>query len=272
MLFKHCTILLGIFVIFSNNVLAAPGASLLEFWQPHQESSTYSVDNSKWQLILDQYLVPNHQSKINRFNYSNVTQSDNKLLAEYLTSMQALDPRTFNRNVQKSYWINLYNALTVKIILDNYPTTSITKLGDGFFSFGPWDDKIATIQNQRLSLNDIEHRILRPIWKDNRIHYAVNCASISCPNLSGKAYNATNTESILETAAQSYVNHSRAVTFKNNSLVLSSIYEWYIDDFGGNDKQLLMHLTEYANKLLKQKLINYSENIEYSYDWNLNEP
>lgn len=272
MLLKYIGTLFILIMLVFNNVVAAPSASILKFWQPSNEASAVTVDNNKWQTILDRYLKTNHVSNINRFDYANVTREDYNLLSKYLSQMQALDPATFSRKVQKSYWINLYNALTVKLVLDNYPTPSITKLGDKLFSFGPWDDEIAVIQKQRLSLNDIEHRILRPIWKDNRIHYAVNCASISCPDLSGKAYNATNTDTILNKAARDYVNHIRAVDFKGNTLILSSIYDWYIDDFGGDKKSLLIHLMSFANSELKQKLSSFTGNIKYDYNWMLNEP
>ena len=103
---------------------------------------------------------------------------------------------------------------------------SITKLGKGFFSFGPWDDKTLTINNKELSLNDIEHRILRPIYNDARIHYAVNCASYSCPNLAAQAYTVENMDQLLDKGAEHYINHPRGVSIKNNKLTLSSIYSW----------------------------------------------
>jgi len=217
-------------------------------------------------------LTPGDNGNINRFSYSRVSNTDKALLSGYLDDMQALDPRGYNRAVQKSYWVNLYNALTVDLVLDNYPTPSITKLGDKFFSFGPWDDKVATVNGQALTLNDIEHGILRPIWKDNRIHYAVNCASFSCPNLSKNAYNETNMDSLLSEAARNYVNHPRAVALTGSTLTVSSIYKWYKDDFGGTNQSLLAHLVGYADEGLKEKLKNYQGKIEYDYDWALNEP
>jgi len=261
-----------IIILLPSFVSAAPKSILLKFWEPQLESSTQQVDNTKWQLILDRYLIANHENGINRFDYKRVSNDDKKILQNYLKQMQALDPRQLNRNVQKSYWINLYNALTVNLVLESFPTKSITKIGKGFFSFGPWDDDVAVIQGQHLTLNNIEHGILRPIWKDNRIHYAVNCASMGCPNLSKKAYNEFNTNSILDEAAHDYVNHSRAVMFKENALVLSKIYEWYINDFGGNDQSLLTHLKSYANSDLKQKLSTFKGKINYDYDWSLNIP
>lgn len=261
-----------IIVLFSlvscSVAYTAPNASVLKFWIPHLETSHFKVDNSKWQKILDRYLVTGHASKVNLFDYARITPEDKEILSAYLIYMQGLDPRTFKRVEQKAYWINLYNALTIKLIIDNYPTASITKLGNN----GPWDDEIASIQDQKLTLNDIEHGILRPIWKDNRIHYSVNCASISCPDLSEYAYSAANIESIMEDSANKYINHPRAVKFDSKTLVLSNIYQWYMEDFGDNETALVAHLMAYANPELKQKLAAFRGSIEYDYDWTLNKP
>lgn len=243
-------------------------------WSKSNENNAATIDHSQWQKVLDNYLVDNHSSGVNLFNYNAVTQQDRALLQSYLNTMQAIDPRGYRKDVQKAYWINLYNALTVELILENYPVKTITKLGESFFTFGPWGDDIATVGNQTLTLNNIEHDILRPIWQDPRIHYAVNCASFSCPNLSGTAYTAANMNALLEEGAKDYVNHSRGVSLNGDELTLSSIYKWYVEDFGGEESTLLEHLIDYANPPLKNKLSNIAKqnpDIDYDYNWNLNE-
>lgn len=147
---------------------------------------------------------------------------------------------------------------------------SIRKIKFGFFSFGPWDEKLTKVNDEPLSLNDIEHRILRPIWQDNRIHYAVNCASISCPNLASAAYTSANTESLLQEGAINYVNHPRGVTFEGKDLMLSSIYDWYQVDFGGSEGGVLKHLLKFAKPELAGRLNGHAGDIDYRYDWNLN--
>jgi hypothetical protein len=260
------------FISTAQTSIAAPANKLLIFWVTSNETNTATIDHTPWQSILDRYLINNHPSGINRFDYGAVSATDRKILQDYLTNMQQLDPRTYKRSEQKAYWINLYNALTVELILESYPVVSITKLGESFFSFGPWDDKIATIQAKTLSLNNIEHGILRPIFRDNRIHYAVNCASISCPNLAKKAYTAKNADQLLEQGAKEYINHPRGVTFEKGTLKVSSIYHWYKVDFGNNDSSLINHLIKYANPELSQKLLQYKNDIEHDYDWALNKP
>ena len=113
------------------------------------------------------------------------------------------------------YWINLYNAFTVHLILEHYPQDSIVDIRYGFFDFGPWDEKLLQIEDEEVSLNDIEHRILRPIWKDPRLHYALNCASLGCPNLQPESFYPGNVESLLNSRARDYINHPRGLRFEN---------------------------------------------------------
>ncbi len=240
------------------------------FWDNSNTSNTATINHSDWQQILDRYLISNHPSGINRFDYEAVSDEDRLLLETYLDKMQQLDPRDYNPDVQMAYWINLYNALTIEVVLNEYPVESITTISDNLVSFGPWDDQVATVQGQPLSLNDIEHRILRPIWNDNRIHYAVNCASIGCPNLSAQAFTSTNLDAQLETAAVAYVNHPRGVLLKDGELQVSSIYHWYKVDFGDTDASLLKHLQHYAKPSLRQQLESYQGEINHDYDWQLN--
>jgi len=257
-------------LLLSNPTLATE----TEQWTKSVETNTETVNHNAWQLILDAYLIEDSKSGINLFKYHAVSKQDKTKLATYLDQLQAIDPLKKTKAEQKAYWINLYNALTVKLILDHYPTKSITKLGESIFSFGPWGDEIVTVNGEELSLNDIEHKILRPIFKDARIHYAVNCASYSCPNLSNKAYTSINTDKLLNEGHCDYVNHPRGVSFDGRSLTLSSIYDWYAEDFGNSKEDLVKHLLHCAQGNLKGKLETFlasDDDIDYDYNWNLNE-
>jgi Protein of unknown function, DUF547 len=246
-------------------------ADITSDWNRSDESSTVSIDHSPWQDILGRYLNTGSESGINLFDYGRVGTEDRKRLKRYLSRMQSLDPRNYNRRVQMAYWINLYNGLTVDLVIDHYPVKSIKKIG-GLFSFGPWDEVVARISGNELTLNDIEHRILRPIWKDPRIHYAVNCASLGCPNLAPKAYSAEHLDTMLDEGARDYVNHPRGVRFVDGELIISSIYHWYHEDFGADQGQLLLHLQKYAKPELKARLGRYNGSIDHEYDWSLNAP
>ncbi|WP_020405973.1 DUF547 domain-containing protein [Hahella ganghwensis] len=259
--------LLVLTTLLSMHVFAAD----TDDWRQSDELNRSSIDHSRWNQVLATYLDVNHASGVHLFRYSDVTSEDHKKLSEYLHNLAELDPREFSRAEQKAYWINLYNALTVKLILKHYPVESITDLGETFFAFGPWDDDAVTVAGEELTLNDIEHQILRPIWQDPRIHYAVNCASFSCPNLASEAYTSTNLERLLEQGATSYINHERGVDLEGDELVLSSIYKWYQEDFGKDEQDVLRHLSSYARPDLKKALEGFDGDIDYEYDWRLNE-
>lgn len=254
--------------------LAAPSAKLWPRWQEHSQTDKQSVDHTPWGVLLNKYLVTDHPSGINRFRYADVTKADKQALESYLAQLQGIKISSRNRAEQKAYWVNLYNSLTVKVILDHYPVKSIMDIdiSPGLFSNGPWGAKLMSIEGENISLNDIEHRILRPIFKDNRLHYALNCASIGCPNLQPVAYTAANTEELLETGAKDYINSPRGAHMLKGKLQVSSIYKWFQSDFGGSESGVLDHLKEYAQGPLVETLKTYNKGLRFEYDWDLNQP
>ena len=265
------SVLLLFSLMVSMTVSAAPKMDLDPFWDSSVESNQSQFDHSNWQHFLTTYVQNDPSSSVNLVAYSLVTDEDFRALGQYIAALKSIDPRQYNRLEQKAYWVNLYNALTVNLILENYPVSSITKIHQGFFSFGPWDDELISIVGRSLSLNDIEHRILRPIYRDPKIHYAVNCGSISCPNLALHAYTASNIEALLLNGEAEYINHARGVTFDGEQLLVSSIYKWYQEDFGVNEREVIEYFSRHAAAKLKTKLTAYRNNLEYRYDWSLNE-
>ena len=178
----------------------------------------------------------------------------------------------FNRAEQKAYWINVYNAITVELILSRYPVASIRdiNISPGLIERGPWGAKLFSVEGEKISLDDIEHRILRPIWKDSRIHYALNCASLGSPNLQPAAYTNENTEALLERGAKEFVNHPRGVSIQKGKLQVSSLYIWFQEDFGRDAEDLMEHWQQYANPALADALGKYSGGLAHDYDWRLN--
>ena len=261
-----------VFTFPSVTASAAPKAELWERWTAHDAASTLTIDHSAWDGFLKANLVRRGDG-INRLAYGRVTVADRKVLAHYLEALSVVPISRYKRDEQLAYWINLYNALTVKVILDHYPVKSIRDIdiSPGWFSFGPWDKKLIKVENEWLSLNDIEHRILRPIWRDARIHYAVNCASFGCPNLAPTAYNAETMEGSLTEAARTYINHPRGVSIEGGRLYVSTIYEWFVEDFGGNEKGVLDHIRHHANPKLAKRLAKFAAIEGYRYDWGLND-
>ncbi len=250
----------------------APDAHLWPRWEAHDPASAKQPDHGPWDRWLHDNVTVDDQG-LNRIAYGSVTPANRATLKRYIADLSAFPVSSLSRDAQLAYWINLYNAATVDLVLDHYPVTSIRdiKISPGFFAFGPWDKKLLTVEAESLSLNDIEHRILRPIWHDPRIHYAVNCASVGCPNLQTTAFTTDNAEALLEAAARSYINSPRGVEIVNGKLLLSSIYNWFSEDFGGNLAAITAHLSAYAAPTLGAILATEPRLAGYRYDWQLND-
>ncbi len=265
-------VLLSICLFFTgSSSFGAPAASVWKRWLAYDAQATQVVDHGPWSRFLEIYLVSG-KNGINRLDYGGVTRERRSLLDGYLSELSFTVVSALNRKEQLAYWINLYNALTVKVVLDHFPVDSIRDIdiSPGFFSDGPWGKKLITVEGEPVSLDDIEHRILRPIWKDSRIHYAVNCASLGCPNLQPVAYTAENIDRLLVKAAREYINHPRGVRFDGGKLVVSSIYRWFAEDFGSSDENIIMHLRTHAEPVRRGQLKNARQLSGYDYDWSLN--
>ena len=252
--------------------LLAPKAKLWQRWTAHDPAATARVDHGAWRRFLNSYLRRD-QAGVNRVAYRHVGADAKRALEGYLTRLAGLPISIFNRDQQLAYWINLYNALTVKLVLDHDPRRSIREIdiSPGLFADGPWGRKVVQIEGEALSLNDIEHRILRPIWRDARIHYALNCAAVGCPNLRPEAFTAENAETLLTAAAREYVNSPRGARIEDGKLIVSSIYVWYKKDFGGSDSGVIAHLKRYAEPELAARLATIERIGGDGYDWALND-
>ena len=263
---------IAVFLVFLTlETHAAPKSDLWDRWTAHQPESSLAPDHQLWSDFLRRYLDTSNSDGIHRVDYAGVTAEDREGLKQYLLRLQKIPVSRLSRIQQLPCWINLYNAFTVHLILEQYPLDSIVDIRYGFFDFGPWDEKLLQIEDEEVSLNDIEHRILRPIWKDPRLHYALNCASLGCPNLQPESFHPGNVESLLNSGARGYINHPRGLRFENeDDLLLSKIYDWYADDFGDNEKELLQHLMRYVNRSTKTRLESFDGDIDYEYDWDLN--
>ncbi|WP_083232497.1 DUF547 domain-containing protein [Endozoicomonas atrinae] len=247
--------------------MAAPASKYWAYWDISNSDSSVVINHRLWQEVLDTYLVLRPDG--NRFRYKDVSQEDRDKLDKYIMEMSSLDPRTYSKAEQKAYWINFYNALTVDLVLEHYPVKSITKIGP-WYRFGPWDMDITRVAGQRLTLNDIEHRILRPLWEDSRIHYAVNCASIGCPDLSAMVFTAANTDQMLDDLARRFIRQEKGMSWVDERLTLSRIYEWYEKDFV-DQEGVVLHLLRFSSQGNARRLKKYTGVIQYQYEWGLNE-
>ncbi len=255
----------------SIEALFVPEAELWPRWQVHDRASVRRVEHGPWTAFLQRYLRPGRDG-ITRVAYRAVDDDDRAALDAYLAALEAVPVSGLSRPEQQAYWINLYNAATVRLILDHPDKRGIREIGisPGFLADGPWGKKMLRIEGEALSLNDIEHRILRPIWRDPRIHYVVNCAALGCPDLQAEAFTAANTAALLEAAARAYVNHPRGARVDEGRLVVSSIYVWFQADFGGTDRAVIEHLKHYAAPELRAALATVQRIDDHAYDWTLN--
>lgn len=249
---------------------AAPSADLWARWTAHDPQSTATVDHSAWDQILGAS-VRLGADGVARVDYAALV-AERAALDRYLADLQAVSVDALARPEQMAYWINLYNALTVRVIVDHYPVASIRDIdiSPGLFARGPWGGRLVRVEGEEISLDDIEHRILRPIWKDPRIHYAVNCASIGCPNLAGQAFTAARLEAMLTEGARAYVNDPRGVSIRSGRVTVSRIYDWFEEDFGASEAGVLAHLSQYAMPGLADALSAVRDIDGYTYDWSIN--
>lgn len=263
--------------LFMSSALsvAAPAVNYWPIWNKSNEANRRVINHSALDTILRTYVISSHASGINRFRYGDVSRKHRKQLVRYIKTVTAVDPRGYSRAEQKAYWLNLYNALTLELILDNYPVDSIENIpgpGGRSGTKGPWDKKVASVAGEKISLNDIEHRILRPIWQDHRIHFGLACGGLGCPNLQPTAFTSANNRELLKKSGYDFVKHPRGVLLKNGELHASKLFEWYKGDFAKNDKGLLKVFARYSEDRQALYLLGFKGQIAYNHDWRINAP
>ncbi len=238
--------------LFPTALFASFGFVLLVYLGP-MPSNNAGIDHSQWDHLLQE-----HVSSSGKVDYAGFKKSKDKLDG-YLEQLADHPPASdWSRNEKMAYWINAYNAYTVKLIVDNYPVSSIRDLHEG----NPWDVKWIDLGGKSYSLNNIEHDILRPRYKDARIHFAVNCAAKSCPPLLNKAWTAEKLDQYFNMQAEAFINSSNYNEIAPNKIAISKIFEWYSSDFD--------NIIEYLNKYSNIK-INSGAEVKYmEYDWTLN--
>lgn len=266
------TMIAGLFLLAAFHAAwATPKSQLWDRWTRHDDNSDLTIDHSAWTRFLADY-VRKDATGASVVAYGSVTEAARKSLDAYIERLSIAPVDTYSRRVQLAYWINLFNALTMRVVLDYYPVKSIRDIdiSPGWFVDGPWDRVLVEVEGAHLTLNDIEHRILRPIWNDPRIHYALFFASRGGGNLAMRAFTGATVDAMLDAAARMFVNSPRAVAFDGDRARVNAMYKWYQDDFGGSPIRVLIHLRKYAAPALHERL-GLVKGIEgYDYDWSLN--
>jgi hypothetical protein len=239
-------------------------------------ATAHAADNATYDRLLAHYVVASPDG-INRVRYAAwaANANDVNALNAYVASLEQERPSRMTRDERLAHWINLYNAVTLQIVLENYPVGSIRDIRSQTLDprglIGPWRTQRVTVEGRRLTLDQIENSILRPEFDEPRIHYAINCASIGCPNLAVRAWRAETMDADLTEAARAYINHPRGVSVDAQGRVrASTIYRWFVADFRGNAAGVLAHVRRYASPELQRRLAGAATISGYGYDWSLN--
>ncbi len=226
------------------------------------EWSNAEVDHALYAELLEKYVQDG------TVDYQGFKNAEIKL-DQYLELIEETDTKKLSRDEQFAFYINAYNAWTIKLILTGYPgIKSIKDLGSIFKS--PWKKQIARINGDIITLDHIEHAILRPKFKDPRVHFAVNCASKGCPPLRPEPYRSNILEQQLDEMTQAFINDSRRNRLEGRTLYVSSIFKWFSEDFN-ND--VVGFFLKYAQEDLKKQLADSKSKIKVrylDYDWSLN--
>ncbi len=216
-------------------------------------------------------LLRKYVSAEGNVNYSGFIK-DSTAFNQYLNALSKNPPdkKKWSREEQMAYWINVYNAYTIKLIARYYPLTSIKDIGSKIqipFINTPWDIKFVRIGDQRMDLNNIEHGILRKEFADPRIHMALVCASKSCPVLLNEAYEAASLDSQLSGRAKAFLGDNRRNKIAAERAEISMIFKWYESDFNKNGGSVLNFINQFGpTKINRDTEISYME-----YNWALNE-
>ncbi len=229
------------------------------------DSNSNPISHEKWSNLLEK-----HVAESGLVDYKGFKEDSNQLQA-YLTQLSNHHPNKNNwsKNERLAYWINAYNAYTIELILKHYPVESIKSITSGPnipFVNSPWDLQFIEIEDREYDLNNIEHGILRENFNEPRIHFAINCASVSCPELRDEAFQASKIEQQLQEQAVHFINNSNKNKLSQDRVEISSIFSWFSGDFTENGS-----LIDYLNKYAKTP-INKDAEVNYmDYSWELND-
>ena len=245
-----------IFVIVTLFLLCGP----LNIVTPDVSGST--VDHGIYATLLEKYVK---QGQVDYRGFK----TDEAKLDQYLKVLEKTDSDKLSPNDQFAFYINAYNAWTIKLILSGYPgVKSIKALGSILKS--PWKKKICRIDGDVITLDDIEHGILRPRFKDPRVHFAINCAALSCPPLISEPYQGSTLDRQLDNSAQNFISNPQRNYLKGNTLYVSKIFKWFARDFNNDSIGFFL---KNAKKELKKELETQRGRIRIKYlryDWSLN--
>ncbi|MBF9236320.1 DUF547 domain-containing protein [Hymenobacter sp. BT683] len=242
---------------------SAPEASLAGTESYVMRRAAAPVDHSAYDRLLKKHV--NEKGQVNYKGFK----ADQKEFDQYLALLSKNPPaKSWSKQEQMAYWINAYNAYTIRLILNHYPVQSIKDIGSKIkipFVTTPWASKFFSIGGEKMSLDNIEHGILRKNYNDPRIHFALVCASVSCPRLRNEAFTAEKLDRQLDDQGRDFLNDP--TKNKPGAAQLSKYFDWYKGDWTANGQSVAKWVDKYA----KTKLVNPDKVTYLEYNWNLNE-
>ena len=270
--YKVCMLLIfgGICLAYSSSANGENPKTTGKQWPAAERVAIGKIAHDSFDKLLKKYV-----NKDGMVNYKawHASAEDRAKLTNYIESLSRADlEQPAERNQKLAYWINAYNAVTLDGILKLYPTTSIRNHTAKAIGYNIWKNLMFSVDDKQINLDSIEHKVLRKMGEP-RIHFAIVCASISCPRLLNEAYVSKDLEKQLVTNTKDFFSRSRNLQFDPNRSVLkmNQILSWFATDFGSNSSEQLKNIFPYFPEQIRTAIAQKQLNIDYlSYDWNLN--
>ncbi len=235
-----------------------------------RQISMERIPHQLWNQLLHKYV--DAQGNVNYAAWKRSPQ-DMQALNQYLNTLShASVSQRASRAARLAFWINAYNAVTIRGILREYPTTSIRNHTARLFGYNIWKDLYLFVGGRRYNLEQIEHQVLRKMGEP-RIHFAIVCASRGCPRLRNEAYTPDKVDSQLEDNARDFFAHPRRFRYRNGTFYLSPILKWFAEDFGGNQPAVLQSIARYLPSESARRAAQSGQGtvVYLEYDWSLND-
>jgi hypothetical protein len=258
------------FVLLTGRL--APKVMLGRHWPARDMVALDRISHEAWDVLVQRYV-----DSAGGVDYAHwqASSADVAALDEYLAQLSRADPgRVAPREARLAFWINAYNAVTIRGILREYPTSSIQNHASRMGGYNIWRDLLVVVGSHTCSLGQIEHHVLRPL-DEPRIHFAIVCASRGCPRLRDRAYTASDLEAQLQENSRAFFSDPSKLDFDSSTgrLKLSPILKWYAADFGTTQTERLQRIAPYVPDGVARELsARHDVQVEYlDYDWSLNE-
>lgn len=260
---RRCAVLAGALVL-----ALLPAARGLA-WDPSGVWSSAVIRHDAFEQFLLRY-VRIGADGVHGVAYGEVGPASRARLERYIEGLRTLSLDAYPKRERLAYWLNLYNALVIRLVLDHYPIASLLEI-PGPDGADPFDLTLIEIDGRALSLDGIAEDVLMTSWHDPRIYLGLSCGAIGCPNLQPEPFTGARVDDQLTEAAMAYVNDRRCLLMRDGELLVSSLYLWHQDDFGGSDRAIIHHLMTYADPALAKRLQTFERIGGDIFDWRLND-